>query len=270
MLADIRPQFDWSQLAERDRTEIEQRSNSIRSRHARLACETIAEGMDLMAIQSKLNHGQWLQWLSAEYPADARTAQACIKGAKMFAHLSSEALESLSRSVLFLISRETCPETARQEILELSQQKQIGSFAAAEQIVKRHQAAAKQGVPALCGNEQREIHRGPLAGKTVTVLERDEINVTVECEGEQVEVLCSDFVPEQPELPPQQSIASTIIPPNASLAIASMRGEYLATRVEMLEKVIIEACDAWLSCDNLAMSEVLHRAGKLVGWRERI
>lgn len=165
-------------------------------------------------------------------------------------------LQSLSRSVLFLIARETCPEAARQEILELSQQKQIGSFAAAAQIVRRHQTAAKQGVPVIRATEQREVHRGPLAGQTVTVLARDEITVTVEVNGETTELLCSDFVPM--EEPPQ-----SIIPPGASLAIASMRGEYLAARVEALEQAIADLYQAWQKGGDL--SAAMMAAARLAG-----
>src|SRR5262245_17437578 len=69
------PQFDYEAIAPADREAVVRHTQVIRSLGRKLIRDIIELGKSLLAVKELLPHGQFLNWLGAEFGMDSRTAQ---------------------------------------------------------------------------------------------------------------------------------------------------------------------------------------------------
>jgi hypothetical protein len=76
--------FDYSALDEAKRVRVRVRTESILARIKRTAEDVIAIGQDLLAVKEELEHGQFQDWLKAEFDMSYPTANNFMNVAKRF------------------------------------------------------------------------------------------------------------------------------------------------------------------------------------------
>jgi hypothetical protein len=70
----IQTTFDYGVLDEAKRVRVQVKAESIKARMKRTAEDIIAIGLDLIAVKEELGHGQFLQWISAEFGMSQKTS----------------------------------------------------------------------------------------------------------------------------------------------------------------------------------------------------
>lgn len=121
---------------------IAERRDRIRSRLNRAAEDIVAIGADLRAIRERLEPGQFLGWIAAEFEMSERSAYNFMSVAEQFATVAS--LEGISAKALYMLAAPSTPENARAEaIAAASDGERIGPHQA-EEIIERHQPPIEQ------------------------------------------------------------------------------------------------------------------------------
>jgi hypothetical protein len=105
--------FDYGDLAPDLANEAKATASRIRHR---LRDSIIETGRDLIAMKAKLGHGFFLPWLEGELGIGERSAQRYMRVANLV-HGKSDKVSDLPATILYLLSSESAPAEAVQEII---------------------------------------------------------------------------------------------------------------------------------------------------------
>ncbi len=151
--------FDYDQIATEYREHVIDATVSIR-RHARRAQEDmIAMGKRLLEVKGLLPHGQFEQWIGAEFDLSIRTAQNLMNVAQEFEG-KNETVSLLSNSVLYMLAAPSTPESAREQaIAEAQQTGKSPTKARVKGIIAGHRqdTSARAGLDAMNENLRSEM-----------------------------------------------------------------------------------------------------------------
>lgn len=107
--------FDYSTLEEAKRVQLQTKADAIRMRMSRTADDIIAIGQDLIEVKQNLEHGQFIDWLEAEFEMNLRTAQRFMQVADRFGE--SDNMSYLPASVLYELASPSTSDDIIEEVL---------------------------------------------------------------------------------------------------------------------------------------------------------
>jgi DNA repair exonuclease SbcCD ATPase subunit len=112
----VQTTFDYAGLDEAKRVRVQVKAESIKARMKRTAEDIIAIGLDLIAVKGELGHGQFLQWIKAEFGMSDRHARNFMAVATRFSN-KSEIISDLSPTILYELAAPSTPDEVIQEVL---------------------------------------------------------------------------------------------------------------------------------------------------------
>jgi hypothetical protein len=120
-------------------------SESIKARIKRTAEDVIAIGQDLLAVKEELEHGQFQDWLKAEFDMSYPTANNFMNVAKRFGtDEKSLKFRDLSISVLYLLAAPSTPDIVVERVLSGEMEARLISIKAAKEAEKRRADEAER------------------------------------------------------------------------------------------------------------------------------
>ncbi len=129
-------------LGTEDAAFIQERTVEIKALMSRTAKNILEIGLKLIEVKERLEHGEFGDWLKAEFDWDERTARRFMSVANAFKTDKLSDL-SLAPSALYLLAAPSTPEEARLEAVELAESGETVTHAKAKSIVEKHKADGK-------------------------------------------------------------------------------------------------------------------------------
>lgn len=216
--------FDYSTLNSEARIIVQQKTSEIRTIARRMAADIIEIGQRLLEVKEQLNHGQWLDWLTAEFEWSDRTAEHYMSVARAFPEIRN-GFDFHARALYLLASNSTPPE-AREEALQRAEAGETITLDRARDIAGRHGDNEERGSgrgsesggmgvqPPLSGFSPGQVIRIPKTlrvemgedcvyqlpeGSEVTVLSSDGLIVDVQtADGTKLSLFASELNPPEP------------------------------------------------------------------------
>lgn len=130
-----RPEFDYSAIDAEDRKVIRRRTNEIRERLERTRDDVHQIGQRLIDVKKRLDHGQFQEWLAAEFEWSERTARSLMAVADAFA---ADEVQGIAPSALYALSSPSVPEAARKEATKIAARGGHVTHAMAREIIDDH------------------------------------------------------------------------------------------------------------------------------------
>jgi len=115
----VTPGFDYTPLGAEVADQVREAAEAIRQKIKRTTKDIIAIGQALLAVKDVLEHGQFGQWLKAEFGWTDRTARNFMAVAAAFGpktEMSSEL--QIDPTAAYLLAAPSVPEQAREQALE--------------------------------------------------------------------------------------------------------------------------------------------------------
>jgi len=109
--------FDYGQLAAVDATEVRAASERIKIRMKRTAEDIVAIGQDLIQTKQRLGHGQFGEWLKAEFDMGGSSAKRIMDVAERFGSEFTN-LANLNASILYQLAAPSTPEEVVDRTIE--------------------------------------------------------------------------------------------------------------------------------------------------------
>lgn len=107
--------YDYTQLPDLHRMHVQSAAAQIKLNFKRLQNNILEVGKHLDAVKTRLDHGQWGEWLKAEFDLTDRSAQRYMQAWHTYGE-RPESAALLTSSALMLLSSDTVPEPAREEV----------------------------------------------------------------------------------------------------------------------------------------------------------
>jgi len=142
MSTPVSQDFDYATLDAKIRSNVQQRTNKIRTLMRRTAQDIIDIGQNLISVKEQLEHGQFRDWLKVEFGWSVRTAARFMRVAKKFKSANLSHL-NVAASALYLLAEPSTPDEAYEETLELAKQGEIITYAKAKNVVNQHKETVK-------------------------------------------------------------------------------------------------------------------------------
>ena len=114
--------FDYSQVAEPVREQVEEGALFIKQRMQRVRNDLIAVGDRLQMVKGLLPHGQFSDWMLTEFHLSQRMAQNMMNVTERFG-AKNETVSLFSDSALYLLAAPSTPEGAIEAAARLAQQR---------------------------------------------------------------------------------------------------------------------------------------------------
>lgn len=108
--------FDYSSLDEAKRVRIQVKTESIKGRLKRTAEDIIAIGQDLIDVKNDLDHGEFQNWLKAEFDMTDRQARRFMEVASRFG-TKSDIMSDLTPTILYLIASPSTPSVIADQVI---------------------------------------------------------------------------------------------------------------------------------------------------------
>ena len=135
------PLFDYDALDAETGALVRQRTQEIQALLRRSAEDIIAIGRKLAEVKARLGHGQFLDWLNAEFGWHRSTANRFMQVAETFSDSEMSQIATFAPSALYLLAAPATPTTARSEALARAAAGEAITYSRALAIVALHQAS---------------------------------------------------------------------------------------------------------------------------------
>ena len=129
--------FNYQVLDSQKRTEIEEATAAIRERLRKAAQDIWEIGKMLNDVQSKLQRGQFDEWIEAEFDWSRRTAYKFISVYKRFDNTVNLEEINIATSALYLLAAESTPEEIREDFIQKAQEGEKVTHQEVLKIVKK-------------------------------------------------------------------------------------------------------------------------------------
>ena len=140
----ILPDLKWtgySSISSEARVIVQQRTGEIKRLMRKTAQGVIDIGSYLIDVKACLDHGQFGDWLTAEFAWGERTAERYMAVADQFKSDNLSEM-SIAPSALYLLASPSTPEPARVEVIERAQAGEKITYTAAKETVLQHRPPA--------------------------------------------------------------------------------------------------------------------------------
>ncbi|MBW4431131.1 MAG: DUF3102 domain-containing protein [Pelatocladus maniniholoensis HA4357-MV3] len=133
--------FDYAALEPETQIVVQQHTHKIRTLIRRSARDIIDIGQNLISVKEQLEHGQFRNWLKAEFDWSVRTAARFMQVATKFTNANLAHLD-IAASALYLLAETSTPNEVQEEILKLAQHGESITHTKAKNILNQHKDAA--------------------------------------------------------------------------------------------------------------------------------
>lgn len=130
-------EFSYDMLGSTTRTVVEQRTIEIKSLLRRTAQDIIDIGLKLSEVKQELGHGYFLAWLRTEFDWSESAARKFMQVSRQFKTVNFTNL-NIAPSALYLLSADSTPEAAREEVLQQASSGEVITRAKAKEIVQQY------------------------------------------------------------------------------------------------------------------------------------
>jgi hypothetical protein len=137
--------FDYDVLTPEIRIIVRGKTSELKSLMRRSAQDIIDIGQKLLEVKEQLGHGNFRDWLKAEFEWSVRTAARFMQVTTQFKNANLAHL-NIAVSALYLLAEPSTPEKARQEILELAKKGENITYTKAKTIVSESQELDRPNV----------------------------------------------------------------------------------------------------------------------------
>jgi len=135
-LISLPPLFDYSTLSSESRIVVMQKTSEIKTLMRRAAQDIIDIGTKLIEVKDQLGHGNFGNWLNAEFGWSHDTAGRYMNVSRAFIQIPHGA--EFQAKALYLLSAPSTPDEAREEALEIAKSGEPITYATAKAIVAQH------------------------------------------------------------------------------------------------------------------------------------
>ena len=130
--------FDYEQLDTETRDVVQEKTSEIKILAQKTAQTLIDIGNNLIDVKARLKHGQFQQWLSAEFDWTPRYARQLIAVAQRFGDAENGTLFRFGTSALRLLAAPSTPDAARHEAIDRAKSGEKVTHKVAKQIKAAH------------------------------------------------------------------------------------------------------------------------------------
>lgn len=179
--APITALFDYDSLETQQRSIVQQRTGEIRERLRRSAQDVWEIGQKLSDVRSRLQYGQFLSWIKAEFGWSQRTAYNFINVYETFGdRFANLAKVNIATSLLYQLASPSVPEELRDQILRAAEQgetmtaKELQATIQTRRLkataVRKKQQAEKEQTPKQA--KEQPVERMVDGSEIITVIAR--------------------------------------------------------------------------------------------------
>ena len=109
--------FDYGRVSAEVGREMQAVASRVRERHQKQIAAIIETGRDLLSVKARLEHGQFVAWIEAEFDWDKRTAQRYMSAAETFGE-KNDTVSLLPPSTIYALAAKTTPEPVREAVIK--------------------------------------------------------------------------------------------------------------------------------------------------------
>ena len=133
--------WDYGQLGDKADAAMDH-TVAIKKSERRASEAIIQAGEHLIAMKDMLNHGQWRDWLGAEFAMSPDTAENMMNVARKFGNQENRNFRFLNTSVLYLLAKPSTPESAREAVVEQAANGHKVTVADAKAVISEYKPTA--------------------------------------------------------------------------------------------------------------------------------
>lgn len=130
-------QFDYGNLDNETKLAVEQHASEIKSLIRQTAQDIVSIGQKLIDVKEKLKHGNFRNWLKAEFNWSMSSATKFMQVSEQFKDVNFADL-NFSTSALYILAAPSTPEKAREHALHLASHGEQITYSLAKVIVNRY------------------------------------------------------------------------------------------------------------------------------------
>ena len=136
------PSFDYAALEREARTVVLSRTNEIKSLMRRTAQDLIDIGQKLTEVKEQLEHGNFMNWLKAEFDWSVSAATRFMRVSEQFKFVNLANL-NFAPSALYELAAPSTPEKARTEAISRARSGEKITYSLAKALVSQHKKSTK-------------------------------------------------------------------------------------------------------------------------------
>lgn len=144
-IIDVEARYDYSSLPVNVAKQVRSAADRIKKRLKRTVSDIIQTGLDLIAVKEQLEHGEFGDWLEAEFEWSHQQAAVFMRVAEKFQNFLNLDSLPIRPSALYLLAQPSVPDEAREEALEKAESGEPITVAAAKEIIASHRELADRG-----------------------------------------------------------------------------------------------------------------------------
>lgn len=163
--------FNYQDLDSQQRTEVEQATAAIKERLRKAAQDIWEIGKMLSDVQSKLQRGQFDDWIETEFDWSRRTAYKFISVYKRFDRDVNLEEINIATSALYLLAAESTPEDIRQEFIQKAQEGEKVTHQQVLKVVKQARYSSAEDIPLEIQNNNTAVEILPTTSVEKPVVE---------------------------------------------------------------------------------------------------
>lgn len=141
------PSFDYASLDAATASFVQQQTGELRVLIKRTTQDIVEIGRKLIYVKDKLKHGQFGEWLAAEFEWSQDSASNFMRVAQQFG--DNPIISEFAPSALYLLSAPSTPETAREEALTRAAAGESITYSTAKQIKSKYTPARSKRKPSV-------------------------------------------------------------------------------------------------------------------------
>jgi hypothetical protein len=192
--------FDYSALPAEIANIARAVADRIKERRQLQMVAIIETGCDLLAVKKKLEHGQFLQWLQAEFAWTDRTARNYMQAAERFAD-KTEIISDLPPTEVYLLAAPSTPPSVRDAVvarLEAGERVEPGEVRELVRDAKEANCRVKEEAELSPDLMKKKVQQKPKAERESQEMKRCQEDAE-RANAELAEFMASHFGPALPE-----------------------------------------------------------------------
>lgn len=169
--------FNYDQLNNDTAVFVQNQTSEIRSLIKRTGQDIIEIGRRLIEVKEKLQHGQFKQWLEAEFAWDERTARRFMSVPRAF---KTDKLSDLNiaPSALYILAAPSTPQQVKDEVLALAQDGTNITHKVAKEIKEKYTKGRAVDKTKVSPKDNDDVSNTSSANSPETVISKEDIQIS--------------------------------------------------------------------------------------------
>lgn len=153
--------FDYDSLDAATSEFVQHQTGEIRALMKRTAQDIISLGQRLGEVKEKLGHGQFLDWLAAEFDWHRDTANKFMQVARQFGEVEMSKLSAFDISALYQLAAPSTPEPARSEAIARAKAGEPITYSTAKAIRNKYTTTRSKSKPPVKETSETLVSPAP-------------------------------------------------------------------------------------------------------------